>query len=92
MSDNGEQRDARLRRLEQEHEEFQRDLRQLLTAQVLQKDEIDKQIVAVDKLTKALEAERTERREKDAVLDRRVDNLVSSIADLIRRIPPESLR
>jgi hypothetical protein len=43
-------------------------------------------------LTKALEAERTERREKDAVLDRRVDNLVSSIADLIRRIPPESLR
>jgi septal ring factor EnvC (AmiA/AmiB activator) len=92
MSDNGEQREARLRRLEQEHEEFQRNLRQLLTAQVLQKNEIDKQIVAVDKLAKALEAERTERPEKDALLDQRVDNLVSSIADLIRRIPPESLR
>jgi hypothetical protein len=92
MSDNGEQRDARLGRLEQEHEEFQRDLKMLLTAQVIQKDQIDQ-------LLKAIEIEGKERREKDATLeaqnralDQRVDNLVSSIADLIRRIPPESLR
>ena len=83
MSENGEQREARLRRLEQEHEEFRRDLKMLLTAQVIQKDQIDQLIKTIE--TEALDAQ-------SKAFDRRVDNLVSSIADLISRIPPSSLR
>jgi hypothetical protein len=43
-------------------------------------------------LISSLEAESTERRAKDAVLDARVDKLVSSIGELISRIPPAALR
>lgn len=89
---NGNERDARLERMERDHEEFRRDLRQLLTAQVLQKDAIDEVLKIAQENTRQLEIEAGERREKDAALDKRVNDLVSSIGDLIRRIPPENLR
>jgi hypothetical protein len=42
-------------------------------------------------LISGLEAESAERRAKDAALDARVDKLVSSIGELISRIPPAAL-
>lgn len=89
---NGNERDARLERIEREHDEFRRDIRDLLTAQIIQKGEIDDLLKNSQQQGRNLEAEAKERREKDAALDKRVDHLVSSIGDLIRRIPPENLR
>lgn len=88
---NGSHWEARLTRIEQAGEEFRRDMRNLLTAQVLQKDQIDN-------LVKAIELEREQRkageqraREERKVLDERVDKLVSAIGDLIRRMPGPAL-
>jgi hypothetical protein len=80
---NGNERDARIERLQQEHEEFQRDLKQLLTAQVIQKTQIDDLLKITQEHTRQLEAESVARREKDAVLDARVDKLVSAIGEFI---------
>lgn len=89
---NGNERDARLERIEQQQEQFQRDMRDLLTAQVIQKDEIDKLLASTIKLRDAQERESEERKEADKVLDARVQATVSAIGDLIRRIPPENLK
>jgi predicted nucleic acid-binding Zn-ribbon protein len=88
---NGSEYVARLQRMEKEHEEFRRDLRQLLTAQVLQKDQIDKLLASLEKEAEERRTQAQQLREKDAMLDRRVDDLVSAIGDLIRRIPPQNL-
>ena len=84
---NGNERDARIERLRQEHEVFQRDLQQLLTAQVIQKSQIDDLLASQDKAMHHLEAETITRREKDAVLDARVDKLVSAIGEFISQLP-----
>ncbi len=42
-------------------------------------------------LISGLEAEGAERRAKDAVLDARVDKLVSAIGQLIQRTPPNAI-
>jgi hypothetical protein len=89
---NGSERDARLNRIEQEHDEFRRDMKNLLIAQVIQKSEIDDLLKLTREQTRQLELESTARREKDEALDARVDKLVSSIGELISRIPPENLR
>lgn len=85
---NGSEWEARYQRNEQEHDQFRRDLRDLLTAQVIQKAEIDDLLKSQRELTRNLE----QLRAKDEALDARVDKLVSAIGDLIRRIPPENLR
>jgi hypothetical protein len=89
-------RDTRLDRIERalelmidDHERFRVDLQQLLTAQVLQKDALEQQAKIVEQHTRQLEAEGKERREKDAALDDRVNNLVSAIGEFIRRLPPQ---
>ncbi|HEY3454911.1 MAG TPA: hypothetical protein VGK64_09940 [Bryobacteraceae bacterium] len=67
-----------------DHERFRHDLQQLLTAQVLQKDALEQQAKLAEHHTQQILA----LREKDAALDARVDNLVSAIGELIRRLPP----
>lgn len=81
-----------LERIALDHEEFRHEHKQLLTAQVLQKDQIERHTEQIDKLLKGLENEGRERREKDAALDARLADLVKAIGDLIRHIPPENLR
>jgi hypothetical protein len=85
---NGSERDARLQRMEQQQEQFQRDMQNLLTAQIVQNAQIQentKQIAEQGRnLDKALL--------REAHFDERVDNLVSAIGDLIRRIPPGNLK
>jgi predicted ArsR family transcriptional regulator len=66
---------------------FANDHKQLLTAQVLQKDEIDQLVVLTKEQSAQLAAETEHRRAKDAVLDARVDKLVSAIGDLVQRLP-----
>ena len=65
------------------HEEFQRDLNQLFTAQVIQKSQIDDLLKVTQENTRQLELSR----EKDAALDARVDKLVSVLGELISRPP-----
>jgi hypothetical protein len=89
---NGNERDARLNRIEQEHEDFRRGMRDLLTAQVIQKGEIDDLLKDSRLLRASLELERDQRKAGDDDLGQRVQDLVSAIGDLIRRIPPENLR
>ena len=88
MPEENGNRDTRLDRIERimemlaaDHEQFRADHKQLLIAQVLQKDAIDQLLKVTQEHTREI-----------AALDGRVDKLVFSIADLIRRIPPESLR
>jgi uncharacterized protein involved in exopolysaccharide biosynthesis len=88
MVDENGNRDARLDRIERimetmaaDHEQFRADHKQLLIAQVLQKDAIGQLLTVTQEHTRQI-----------AALDSRVDKLVFSIADLIQRIPPESLR
>lgn len=91
MPEQNGNRDTRLDRIERalelmvdDHERFRHDLQQLLTAQVLQKDALKQQAKLAEHHTQQILA----LREKDAALDARVDNLVSAIAELIRRLPP----
>ncbi len=84
---NGNEPDARIERLRQEHEAFQRELQQLLTAQVIQKSHIDDLLKVTQENTRQLEAESIARREKDATLDARVDKLVSAMGEFISRLP-----
>jgi hypothetical protein len=81
--------DTRLDRIERamelmidDHERFRHDLQQLLTAQVLQKDALEQQTLQIEQHTRQIEALRA----KDAVLDERVDKLVSAIGDFVRRV------
>ena len=101
MPEQNGSRDTRLDRIERaleliidDHERFRVDLQQLLTAQVLQKDALEQQAKLIEKHSSQIEkhssqieAESRVRREKDAVLDARVDKLVSAIGDFIRRLP-----
>ena len=64
-------------------------MRDLLTAQVIQKGEIDDLLNVTREQTRHLELEREQRREVDAAFDKRVQDLVSSIGGLIERIPPQ---
>ncbi len=63
---------------ERDHEEFTRDHKQLMTWQVLMQDKMEK--------------DREEQKAKNAALDARVDKLVSSIGELISKIPPAALK
>jgi hypothetical protein len=69
-----------------DHERFRRDLQQLLTAQVLQKDALEQQAKLSEQHTQQILA----LREKDAALDARVDSLVSAIGEFICRLPQAS--
>ncbi len=91
MPETNGNRDTRLDRIERalemliaDHEQFRVDHKQLLTAQVVLNDSLDKLMKITQKNTEQIEAEAAVRREKDAALDARVDNLVSSIGELIR--------
>jgi hypothetical protein len=66
------------------HEQFQRDLNQLLTAQVIQKSQIDDLLKVTQENTRQMELSR----EKDATFDARVDKLVWAIGEFISRLPP----
>ena len=77
-----------LDRMAEAHEEFRRDHQQLLKAQVILQDELERQ-VARDKLQderieKLIEHDHLQD-ERIQALDARVDALVSSIGELIRK-------
>ncbi len=98
MAETNGNRDTRMDRIERalelliaDHEQFRHDHKQLLTAQVLQKDEIDQLLKVTREHTRQIEADREARREDNAALDKRVADLVGAIAALISRIPPASL-
>ena len=71
-----------------DHEQFRDEHKKLLIAQVVQQGEIDKLLKITQEHTRQMEAERIARQETNAALDKPVGDLVASIADLIRRIPP----
>ena len=70
---------------ERDHEEFTRDHKQLMTWQVLMQDKMDR-------WTEENKAYQRAQHEKNAALDARVDKLVSSIGELISKIPPAALK
>jgi hypothetical protein len=87
MADEDGGRDARLDRIERimetmaaDSEQFRADHKQLLIAQVLQKDAIDQLLKVTQDHTRQIGA-----------LDQRVDNLVSAIGEFVRRLPPQNL-
>ena len=80
MPEENGSRDTRLDRIEKalellidDHEQFRVDHKQLLTAQVLLNDSLDKLLQTTQEHTKQI-----------AALDGRVDTLVSAIGELIR--------
>lgn len=81
-----------------DHEQFRAEHKQLLIAQVVQQDEIDKLLAITKEHTRQIEADRDQmlalreaQRDGQSALDKRVNDLVSAIADLIARIPPQNL-
>ena len=96
MPEGNGSRDTRLDRIERalelmidDHERFRHDLQQLLTAQVLQKDALEQQTLQIEQHTRQIEQHTRQieaMRAKDAVLDERVDKLVSAIGDFVRRV------
>jgi len=105
MAETNGSRDSRMDRIERalelliaDHEQFRHDHKQLLTAQVLQKDEIDQLLKVTQEHTRQIEAEREARgaehkvrKQEMAALNKRVDDLVGAIGNLISRIPPATL-
>jgi hypothetical protein len=67
-----------------DHEQFRADHKQLLIAQVLQKDAIDQLL----KLTQEHSQQIQQHSQQIPALDARVDRLVSSIGEFISRLPP----
>ena len=74
-----------------DHENFRQEHKQLLIAQVVQSDQIAANARQIAALTQRMDAESITRKETDERLDERVDKLVSSIGELIARIPPSAL-
>ncbi len=74
-----------------DHEQFRADHKQLLIAQVVQSDEIEKLLKVTQEQTRQLKEENIARKETTAALDKRVNDLVLAIGDLIARIPPQNL-
>ena len=70
-----------------DREEFRHDLKQLLTAQVVQQAEIENLRRTAEQHTKRLELQRA----KDRDLDMRVDKLVSGTGEFIRNRPNTQL-
>jgi len=98
MAETNGNQNTRLDRIEKalelminDHEQFRQEHKQLLIAQVVQSDQIAANARQIAALTQRMEAESIIRKETDARLDARVDKLVSSIGELIARIPPSSL-
>jgi hypothetical protein len=98
MAETNGNQNTRLDRIEKalelminDHEQFSQEHKQLLIAQVVQSDQIAANARQIAALTQRMEAESIIRKETDARLDARVDKLVSSIGELIARIPPSSL-
>lgn len=94
MADENGNRESRLDRIERalelmisDHELFREEHKQLLTAQVLQRDMIDNLV----KRAEANEKRWEEQMARNAGFDSRVDKLVLSIGELVSRIPPASL-
>lgn len=98
MAEASGNRNTRMDRIEKsldllinDHENFRQEHKQLLIAQVVQSDQIAANARQVAALTQRLDAESITRKEPDERLDARVDELVSSIGELIARIPPSAL-
>ncbi len=102
MADNGSGRLDRIEswveRIQQAHEEFVHEHKQLLRAQVVLQDNIEKLSAKVDRLVEhdavqdrligenreRLDRFAAERKERDEALDERADKLVSAIGEWIR--------
>jgi hypothetical protein len=98
MAEGNGNHDTRMDRIERalelliaDHEQFRADHKQLLIAQVVQSDEIEKLLKVTQEQTRQLKEENIARKETTAALDTRVNDLVLAIGDLIARIPPQNL-
>lgn len=92
--DNGSGRLDRIERalelLISDHEQFRHDLKQLLIAQVLMQDNLDKLQKRVEDNTRQWEMMREKDKDQDkriSALDERVDKLVIAIGEFIRSRP-----
>lgn len=99
MSGENGNRDSRLDRIERaldlfiaDHEQFRQEHKQLLTAQVLQQDALDKQLKITQALTllieqqgKQIEGLGLQSQERNEALDLRFDKMISAIGELCRR-------
>lgn len=75
-----------------DHEQFRHDLKQLLIAQVLMQDNLEKLQKSIEENSRQLEIVREKDKDQDqriAALDERVDKLVSAIGELIRSRPAQ---
>lgn len=98
MSEGNGNRDTRLDRIERalelliaDHEQFRHDHKQLLTAQVLQKDAIDKLYEITKEQTRQIEEHGRGMRELQqhgSAIDDRIAALVSAIGRMIPGGPP----
>jgi len=73
-----------------DHEQFRQDLKQLLIAQVLMQDNLEKLTKRAEENTRQLEIVRERDRDQDkriTALDERVDKLVVAIGEFIRSRP-----
>jgi hypothetical protein len=73
-----------------DHEQFRQDLKQLLIAQVLMQDNLEKLQKRTEENTRQLEIMREKDRDQDrrtAALDERVDKLVIAIGEFLRSRP-----
>lgn len=94
MAEPNGNRDTRMDRIEKalelmisDHEQFRQEHKQLLISQVVQSGQIANNSRQIEALTQRM----NQQVDITAALDSRVDKLVSSIGDLIARIPPASL-
>jgi hypothetical protein len=68
-------------------EHHEREMKQLLTWQVLMQDKMDRWHDYMRAQERMVEAEREARKEADKALDARMDKLVSAIMQLVDRLP-----
>ncbi|MBV9155791.1 MAG: hypothetical protein JO097_05995 [Acidobacteriaceae bacterium] len=83
--ENGNERDARLARIEKERENFRRDINLLRNAQILQNGAIKELGLHMDEAATQSEIADNAWRERGDTIDRQIEALVSAIGELVRR-------
>ena len=98
MAETNGNQNTRLDRIEKilemfvaDHELFRDEHKRLLIAQVVQSDQIAENTRNIAALAQRMDKDHAERKEKDAALDKRFNDLVLAIGNLIARIPPTAL-
>ncbi|MGC2658032.1 MAG: hypothetical protein WA324_08635 [Bryobacteraceae bacterium] len=93
MSGENGDRESRMDRIERaldlfvaDHEQFHQEHKQLLAAQVLQQDALDKQLKMTQALTLQIERLGLQSQERNEALGLRFEKMISAIGELCRRL------